>query len=401
MAINGTLPAVTIVTPSLNQGRWIGETIESVLGQQYPRLEYMVLDGGSRDTTLDVLRGYQDRLMWTSGPDGGQSAAINKGFRAARGEIVAWLNADDTYLPGAIGAAVEHFMSHPECAMVYGEGYRIDEDGRRIGRFPATEPLNLWKLANLSDYILQQSVFMRRAAVEAVDFLDETLHWAMDWDLFLKIAERFRIDYMPVYLGNIREHRAAKTASGGRRRLAELTLVMRRHGKRRYPPGLFAYGIDTYVSGLFRAVDRLPPALAASVRRRRWVIEGPAYRLAERILTHAQGWYSDTWLAGRAHFLLAGSANMKTIRLVGTRPMLSGMAERVRIEVRAEGVPLGVRVVVGPGDFDLAWDVPVGLCTDSPLNVQFRCRPTFRLSSLAGGEDRRTLSVQAKLVTRE
>ena len=396
-----TLPLVTIVTPSLNQGRWIGQTIDSVLGQQYERLEYVVLDGGSRDTTLDVLRGYGDRLTWTSGPDGGQSAAINTGFRGAHGEIVAWLNADDTYLPGAIGAAVEHFMNHPECAMVYGEGNRIDEDGELIGRFAATEPPNLWKLAYLSDYILQQSVFMRRDAVEAVGFLDETLHWAMDWDLFLKIGKRFRIDYLPIYLGNIREHRSAKTASGGRRRLAELARVMRRHGNRRYPPGLFTYGIDTYISDLFRAVDRLPPALAARIRRRRWLIEGPAYGWVDHLLTHAQGVYSDTWLAGRAHVLLAGSMNMPTIRCVGTRPVLSGMAEQVRIEVRAEGVSLGTHVVVGPGDFDLTWAVPAALRTDDPLNVEIRCRPTFRLSRLSGSADRRTLSVQAKLVTRE
>jgi len=395
-----TLPLVTIVTPSLNQGRWVGETVESVLGQRYPSLEYMVLDGGSRDNTLDVLRSYGHRLTWTSGPDGGQSAAINQGFRAARGEIVAWLNADDTYLPGAISTAIEHFMNHPECAMVYGEGHRIDENGRRIGRFPATEPLNLWKLTYLCDYILQQTAFMRRDAVEAVGFLDETLHWAMDWDLFLKIGKRFRIDYLPVYLGNIREHRSAKTASGGRPRIAELARVMRRHGNRRYPPGLFTYGIDTYISGLFSAVDRLPPRLAAMIRRRRWLIEGPAYGLIDRILTHAQGVYNDTWLAGRAHVLLAGSAKMTTIRLVGMRPVLSGMAEQVRIEVRAEGVSLGTQVVVGPGDFDLAWNVPAALRTDNPLNVQIRCRPTFRLSGLAGGDDHRTLSVQAKLITR-
>ena len=396
-----TLPLVTIVTPSLNQGRWIGETIESVLGQGYPRLEYTVLDGGSRDTTLDVLRGYGDRITWTSGPDGGQSAAINKGFRTARGEIVAWLNADDTYLPGAIGTAVEHFMNHPECALVYGEGYRIDDDGRRIGRFLATEPFNLWKLTYLSDYILQQSVFMRRHAVEAVGFLDETLHWAMDWDLFLKIGRRFRIDYLPVYLGNIREHRSAKTATGGRRRIAELARVMRRHGNRRYPPGLFTYGIDTYVGGLFRAVDRLPPRLAASIRRRRWLIEGPAYRLVDRLLTHSQGVYADAWFAGRAHVLLVGSAGMSTIRLVGTRPALPETAGQLHIEVRAEDVSLGTRVVDGPGDFDLAWDVPAALRSDEPLNVQVRCRPTFQFSRLSGDEDRRTVAAQVKLVTRE
>ena len=396
-----TLPLVTVVTPSLNQGRWIGETIESVLGQRYPALEYIVLDGGSRDTTLDVLRGYGERLTWSSGPDGGQSAAINKGFRAARGEIVAWLNADDTYLPGAISAAVEHFMNHPDCAMVYGEGYRIDEDGALIGRFPATEPFNLWKLAHLSDYILQQTVFMRRQAVEAVGYVDETLHWAMDWDLWVKIGKRFRIDYMPVYLANLREHRSAKTASGGRRRLAELARVMRRHGNKRYPPGLFTYGIDTYVTSLFRAVERLPPGLAAALRRHRWLVERPAYKVVACIHDHAQGLYADTWLADRAYFLLPGSAWTTRIRLVGTRPALPRLAEQMRVEVRAEGVSLGTQVVVGPGDFDLAWELPAALRTDDPLDVQVRCRPTFRVSRRPGVGDRRKLSLQVRLVTRE
>lgn len=396
-----TLPLLTVVTPSLNQGRWIGETIESVLSQGYPALEYLVLDGGSRDDTLDVLARYGDRLRWTSGPDGGQSAAINKGLRACRGEIVAWLNADDTYLPGAINTAVEHFMNHPDCDMVYGEGYRIDEDSRVIGRFQATEPFNLWKLAYLSDYILQQSVFMRRRAVEAVGYVDETLHWAMDWDLFVKIGKRFRIDYLPVYLANIREHRSAKTASGGYRRLAELLRVMRRHGNRRYPPGLFTYGYDTHITYMLRAVDRLPPRLAEALRRRWRLIEAPAYKPVALILAHAQGLYPDTWLAGRAHFLLAGTAHMTRIRMVGTRPVLPRMAEQVRVELRVEGTSLGSHVVVGSGDFDLAWELPPALRTDDPLNVEVRCRPTFRGSRFPSARDRRRLSVQAKLVTRE
>lgn len=397
-----TLPLVTIVTPSLNQGRWIGETIESVLSQSYPALEYLVLDGGSRDNTLEVLRHYGDRLTWTSGPDGGQSAAINKGLRAARGDIIAWLNADDTYLPGAISAAVEHFMNHPECAMVYGEGYRIDEEGRLLGRFLSTEPFNLWKLAYLSDYILQQAVFMRRDAVEAVGYLDSTLHWALDWDLFLKIGKRFRVDYLPIFLANIREHRSAKTASGGQRRLRELARVMRRHGNMRYPPGLLTYGIDTYVRAVFRVLDRLPPRLAAFVQRHRWLIEGPAYKVAVAYIhTHAQGFYTDTWLGGRSRFLLPGSAQTTRIRLVGTRPALPRMDQHVWVEAFGERLPLGVRVVAGPGDFDLAWDLPAALRTDSPLNVELRCQPTFRVSHIPGIGDRRKLSLQAKLVARE
>src|SRR5438128_8552250 len=135
MAQPEALPLVSIVTPSYNQGRFIEDTIRSVLAQDYPNLEYIVVDGGSTDHTLDVLRRYEGRLRWVSEPDRGQSEAINKGFRMARGEIVSWLNSDDTYVPGAIGKAVAHLGARPEVVMVYGEGYLLDEGGRVTRRF--------------------------------------------------------------------------------------------------------------------------------------------------------------------------------------------------------------------------------------------------------------------------
>ena len=120
------VPLVSIVTPSFNQARFIRETIESVLAQDYPRIEYIVVDGGSTDGTIDILRGYDGRLIWSAERDRGQADAINKGFRRARGEILAWLNSDDTYLPGAVSAAVSHLVQHRDCAMVYGDGFLID-----------------------------------------------------------------------------------------------------------------------------------------------------------------------------------------------------------------------------------------------------------------------------------
>ena len=127
-------PLVSIVTPSYNHGRYIEETIQSVLNQDYPNLEYLVIDGGSSDNTVEILKKYEGRLTWISEKDRGQADAINKGFRMANGEILAWLNSDDTYLPGAVQHSVRYLEAHSEVAMLYGEGYHIDAEGEFIER---------------------------------------------------------------------------------------------------------------------------------------------------------------------------------------------------------------------------------------------------------------------------
>ena len=128
VAVQGA-PLVSIVTPSYNQGPYIEATIQSVVSQDYPHLEYIVIDGGSQDNTVAILKRYAERLCWISEPDHGQADAINKGFRIAHGEILAWLNSDDTYLPGAVCQVVEYFQRHPDVSMVYGEGQHVDAEG--------------------------------------------------------------------------------------------------------------------------------------------------------------------------------------------------------------------------------------------------------------------------------
>lgn len=396
------LPLVSVITPSLNQRRFIEATIESVLSQDYPRIEYIVMDGGSTDGTLNVLRRYEGRIQWTSEPDRGQSHAINKGFRRARGDILAWLNSDDTYLPGAVRTAVDHLMLHPTCAMVYGEGYLIDEAGGVIRRFPATEPFNLWKLVYGIDYILQQTVFLRREALEAVDYLDEGLRWGMDWDLFIKIGKRFRVDHIPKDMANLREHRNAKTMSGGRTRLAELLGVMRRHGSRRYPPALFAYGIDTYFRLVFEALGRVTPVrLASSLLRVQRLLEKPVYGSVGRVFRHAQGLYPDGWLSGTAHFLLPRVPGGHALVMRGTLPVLSRVKRPVRLRAVANGRPLGVQGVEAAGDFEVAWDLPPSLHDAETLEVRLECEPTFRPSAIPFVGDRRRLACQLKAVSIE
>jgi glycosyltransferase involved in cell wall biosynthesis len=238
-------PLVSIITPSYNQGRFIEATIQSVLNQDYGNIEYIIIDGGSTDNTLEILRKYEDRLTWISEPDHGQSDAINKGFKRARGTILAWLNSDDVYEPGAIRAAVEYFKKHDDVALLYGEGDIIDEHGKKLRRFGATQPFDLWTLIYIWDYIMQPTTFFKREALQEVGYLDENLNWCMDWDLWIKIAKRFKVGYMDRVLASSREYADTKTSTGGWKRFREIVAVMRKHGRMKYPPGYFLYGTST------------------------------------------------------------------------------------------------------------------------------------------------------------
>jgi glycosyltransferase involved in cell wall biosynthesis len=209
MTLQDDLPLVSIITPSLNQGRFLRDTIESVLSQDYPRLEYIVMDGGSTDDTLNILHSYGDRLIWKSAPDVGQADALNSGFRLAKGEILGWLNSDDTYHPGALKAAVEHLAANPDTAVVYGNAYYIDEKNAVIGTYP-TEDFDLDRLAEAC-VICQPTAFFRRAALDTVGQLDPSLHYCMDYDLWIRLGRRFRIDRIKRFLANSRRYPETKS----------------------------------------------------------------------------------------------------------------------------------------------------------------------------------------------
>ncbi|MDL1897252.1 glycosyltransferase, partial [Anaerolineae bacterium CFX7] len=181
------LPRVSIVTPSFNQAAFLEETIRSVLTQNYPHIEYIVIDGGSTDGSVDIIRKYENRLAyWVSEQDAGQADAINKGWRRATGEIIAYLNSDDTYEPGAVRAAVEYLAQHPETAMVYGHCYQVNEHGERVGTLRAI-PVNIHTLL-LHNAIMQPTAFIRRRVLDHTGMLDVELGHAMDYDLWLRIA---------------------------------------------------------------------------------------------------------------------------------------------------------------------------------------------------------------------
>jgi GT2 family glycosyltransferase len=180
-------PSISIVTPSFNQAAYLEETIQSVLSQGYPRLEYIIIDGGSTDGSVDVIRKYGDRLAyWVSESDAGQSAAINKGFRRATGDIVAWINSDDTYLPGTLRHAAQELSAHPESDLVYGHCHYIDGQGSLLQRVDAWD-FSPRRILTGIPTIIQPASFMRRRALERVGLLDESLHFLMDHDLYVRL----------------------------------------------------------------------------------------------------------------------------------------------------------------------------------------------------------------------
>ena len=296
---------MTIVTPSYNQGRFIAATIESVLTQDYPNIEYIIMDGGSTDETAAVVEPYLDRLTFISEKDRGQSHAINKGFSMARGEIVSYLNSDDVFLPGAIRRAVAALEADPSVAMVYGDGYQIDIDGATISHFAATQRFDLWRLAHLSAYILQQTVFWRKWACDAVGPFDEALYYGMDWDMFIRVGMQFPVQYIPAHMGAIREYATAKSFAGGAKRVRELTMISRRHTRKALPPAMFVYGLTTYEKIWNGRLERLIPTSLEPLRQKlQRLVTRVTHRVIAYFVRDFQGWYLDDWVSRRVFLML-------------------------------------------------------------------------------------------------
>ena len=227
------LPLVSIVTPSYNQAQFIRQTLESILRQGYPCIECIVVDGGSTDGTLKILKSYGKRVRWVSGKDSGQSNAINKGFRMAKGEIIGWLNSDDTYEPGAVKAAVDYLQAHPEVGMVYSDCNIILEDGRRNGLIRAPE-FDMEKQLNYANIPPQPTVFFRKEVFRKVGYLDESLHYVMDYDYWIRIGRKFKIKKIPGVLANFRVWGTSKTVGSQHRFWDELRSVSLKHGGKKW-----------------------------------------------------------------------------------------------------------------------------------------------------------------------
>ncbi len=217
---------LSIITHSYNQAEFIDHTIRSVLGQGYSPLEYLVMDGGSQDGTVEILRRYADRLQFVSAKDGGQAAALNEGFRRTDGEIVGWINSDDVYAPGAFAAVTQFFAAHPTVDWLYGRCPIIDREGQ-IHRSWVTRYKEFWmrrygyQRLLIENFLSQPAIFFRRRLLDRVGLLDESYHCAMDYHLWVRMGAISAPAFLDRELARFRSYGINKMSAQYRRSFAE------------------------------------------------------------------------------------------------------------------------------------------------------------------------------------
>jgi len=247
------LPKVSIITSSYNQGQFIEKTILSVLKQNYPNIEHIVIDGGSTDNTLEILRKYP-HLVWISEPDQGQSDAVNKGIKMATGEIIGWLNSDDVYLENAIFTAVKVFEEYSKVSVVYGNCYYIDEKDQVIRKFISGK-FNLKRLLNCGYcYIPAMSTFIKKKVFDKMEeAINTNLKYCMDYDLFIRIAKTgFKFQYIPKFLSSFRRSQSNTTTVNISEMRKESFEVSKRYGG-----GIFELYIRCLVTKIYLVFPRV------------------------------------------------------------------------------------------------------------------------------------------------
>jgi len=242
------LPKISVVTPSFNQGQFLEKCITSVIKQDYPDFEYIIVDGGSTDNSLDIIAEYEQYLAYSvSESDNGQSSAINKGFEKAKGDLVAWLNSDDYYLPGAFRKVAEAYGRNPEASFYFGNGLRVDSEGMKKSSFFESGTVNFNRDALLYclNYILQPATFINASYLKKIDFLDEGLDYGMDTDLWLRLSREKMPVFVPETLAASREYGDTKTSTGSFQRIEELRQIAEKHTGQPMTPGILLYFLDT------------------------------------------------------------------------------------------------------------------------------------------------------------
>lgn len=245
-------PKVSVVTPSFNQGNFIEQTILSVLNQDYSNIEYIVIDGGSKDSTVDVIKKYERKIKyWISEKDNGQTDAINKGLKLATGDILCYLNSDDLLLPGAISFVVDLFQERPEVDIIYGCTKMVDQN-RNILLERHDNDFDFSMLLYGINYIQQPSTFWKLRVTQAIGYFDESLHYNMDYEYWLRAAyNKNRFKYVDVFLSEYRLHLSSKSVMNSKDIYKERRLIRRKYSKipfYNYLDGLFF----PILNGVFR-----------------------------------------------------------------------------------------------------------------------------------------------------
>lgn len=251
---------ISIVTPSYNQADFIERTIRSVLDQDYPCLEYIVMDGGSSDGTRDILRKYSSRIIWRSEKDRGQSQAINKGLKLAGGDIMAFLNSDDTYEPGALRKVAQFFKNHPDRKWVYGKCRIIDASDKEIRR-PITAYKNLllkkYSYSKLltENFVSQPATFWRGGIMNEIGYLNESEHFCMDYEFWLRIGQKYDAGVIAEYLANFRYHPISKSGSVNRQQFRDELRLAMQFGKD-HPWSIFLHKLNYYkITGIYQLMN--------------------------------------------------------------------------------------------------------------------------------------------------
>ncbi len=351
---------VGIVTPSLNQAQYIRSAIDSILSQDDGGVDYLVMDGGSTDGTVEILRSYGDSLRWVSEPDDGQSSAINRGLRMVEGEVLTWVNSDDGLAPGAVKAARRAFSEHQGAGLVYGRGGILDECGRKVDSFVGFEPFSLWRLVHMLDFVLQPASFFSRKAVASVDWLREDLHYAMDWDLWIRLAAAAPVVQVDEVLGFSREHSSTKTSLGGWGRITELTHIARQHTGRRWTPGIRLYALET----LSQQLRQWFPVAAHGLVLRGILRLQQISQVGIRV-------HADRWLGPDAPLLIPSCWTRGRI-VFETRSEHPG--NPYSVHVSSQGAEVGVVDVPKAGTYEIEFEVPAAGGTTL---VELRVRSTW------------------------
>jgi glycosyltransferase involved in cell wall biosynthesis len=358
-------PGISVVTPSFNMAPYIEETIQSVLTQEYPKLDYLVMDACSTDGTVEILRKYEGRIRWKSEPDKGQADAVNKGFLETSGEVFAFLNADDTYRPGALATVGEAFRKNPHVGMVYGEAFFTNERGEILERYQ-TLPWD-YDVLNQQCFICQPAAFLSREAFEHAGMLDASLQYSLDYDLWMRVGAENQVLKLPAYLANWRMYEQIKSLRDRGKVYKEAFRTVYKYFHYLPPVWLNAYAcylidrkdqffhrsLPTHLShllSLYLGLRKNPG------QRKRYFSEWANYAGLAGAYT---GLWEDGWVSRKHRRILKTPADADSIRIEGRHA--SPFYFPLQMDVYVEGRPLGTHTMNERGPFRDIFPLPRAL----------------------------------------